>query len=76
LSHFVDVFPVKPVILVGYFNFAFTDGNCGFSVLKQWMTDYNISTVPLAADSPTQYTYFNDSLLCTSHTDHFLVLKL
>ena len=39
------------------------------------MSDYNISAVPLAADSPTPYTYFNDSLLCSSHIDHFIVSK-
>jgi len=71
----LDAFPDKPVILIGDFNFDFTDGNCGFSVLKHWMSDYNISAVPLAADSPTPYTYFNDSLLCSSHIDHFLVSK-
>jgi len=49
----LDAFPDKPVILVGGFNFDLTDGNCGFSVLKHWMSDYNISAVLLAADSPT-----------------------
>jgi len=68
-------FPDKPVISVGDFNFDFTDENCGFSVLMHWMSDCNISAVPLAADSPTPYTYFNVSLLCSFHIDHILVSK-
>jgi len=71
----LDAFPEKPVTLVGDFNFDFTDRNCGFSVLKNWMSDCHISAVPLAADRPTPCTYFNDSLLCSSHIDHFLVSK-
>ena len=73
IGEVIDQHQNVKVVIGGDFNFVFCDSKRSYRMLVEFLDEYRLAPMSLPSDSPTAYSYYQETLQHYSLIDHYCV---